>query len=130
MLLLAASIAGLTFAAGGASAQSYADNEGYYDNQPENVIVVGPRYHRERGHLGGPIETVSASRDVSFRDLDLRTHYGAHKLHQRIKSTARTLCNSLDNRYPVTADNSPDCYSNAVQEAMLQADDAIAQARR
>lgn len=131
MLLLAASIAGLTLAAAGANAQSaYDDRDGYYDNGTENIIVEVPRYEpQRRGHLGAPIRTVSMSRDVNFGDLDLSTDWGADRLRQRIKSTARQLCNNLDNRFPVTADDSPPCYSTAVNEAMDQAEDAIAKAR-
>ena len=46
-----------------------------------------------------------------------------------IRSTARTLCNKIDRMYPVSADNSPDCYRTAVNNAMDQAYDAIDRAR-
>jgi hypothetical protein len=35
----------------------------------------------------------------------------------------------LDVRYPVSADNSPPCYSTAVRNAMYEADEAISDAR-
>ena len=136
MFLLAASVAGLNLTATAVQAQDYHDRGGSYDRYAayddgyynDEVIVVGPRY-RERSTNGRPIRTVEASKDVSFYDLDLRTRWGVEKLHSRIKSTARSLCNRLDTMHPVTASDSPPCYRNAVEDAMAQADDAIARAR-
>lgn len=111
------------------SAQPY----GSYYGPPrggEEVIIQAPRYHGPaRSAIGAPIEDVSLSRPVRFDDLDLRTSWGAHALHNRISYTARTLCRRLDFEYPISTSDSPDCYRTAMAYAMEQADDAIARAR-
>jgi UrcA family protein len=94
----------------------------------EEVIVRAPRMQR-RGEYGAPLRDVSMSRTVSIADLDLTTADGVRILETRIRSTARNLCRQLDVMHPVKADNSPPCYQAAVQDAMYQAEDAIAQAR-
>lgn len=94
----------------------------------EEIEVTAPRA-RVRGELGAPLRDVSMSREVSFADLDLTTNDGARTLESRIRSTARNLCRQLDIMHPVKADNSPPCYQTAVNDAMAQAEDAIAQAR-
>lgn len=96
----------------------------------EEVIVRAPRYHApERSTIGAPIETVGTSEAVRIDDLDLRSEWGVRALHDRIEHTARVLCRQLDARYPIPASDSPDCYRNAVDDAMYQADQAIDRAQ-
>jgi UrcA family protein len=147
-LLLTASALGLALTASSANAQQYdpygnpAPNYGPPPNYappppdyapasgpPEEITVYGPRRHQERGDLGAPIQDVALSQPVRFDDLDLRTNWGARELRQRIEYTARVMCQRLDTMYPIKADDSPPCYRAAVDQAMYQADAAIAQAR-
>jgi UrcA family protein len=124
MLLTAGALA---FAAAPASAQG-----GYTDtvNGPnENVEINGPHVGQSHGKLGEPLMLTSISQQVYFDDLNLRTGRGAHILKQRVRLTARMLCRELDERYPVTADDSPPCYSAALEDSMYQANRAIAEAR-
>ncbi len=115
--------------ASSASAQSYSDNRDSY-RAGEEVTVTAPRYRGERGSTtGAPIRNVAFSRDVYVGDLDLHTNWGVRALQSRIRSTARTLCSKMDRLYPVSADNSPDCFQTAVDNAMAQADDMIADSR-
>lgn len=111
--------------------QPYGSETAYYPgNAPEDVEVYGPRLHVERGPLNGPLDTVAMSQAVHFDDLDLRTAWGAHELRSRIRFTARMLCRDLDEAYPYPpADGSPPCYRTAVENAMLQADRVIGDAR-
>jgi len=141
-----ASVAALGFALLGvaASAQDYdgdydrgapgtyeqAPPGGYYSGAPnESVTIYAPRYHEERSTIGAPIENVSLSQPVSFEDLDLRTAWGAHELHERVRASAYHLCHRLEVMYPVAADNNPPCYRNALYDADYQVDSAIAYAR-
>lgn len=128
-VLLAGSAFGLLLAAAPVSAQSYYDDVSY--GPTENVVVEAPQYYRDHrsSSTGAPIVDIALQSDVSFDDLDLRTDWGARTLHTRVASTARSLCARLDARYPVTDENSPDCYRSAYRDAMAQADEAIAQAR-
>lgn len=131
LILLAAGVAGFTMVATAAAAQSYTadrNGDGYYDGT--DVIVVGPRYEsRGRGHLGRPFEDVAISKDVSYSDLDLRNNYDADRLRNRVKYTARRLCDRLDFQYPITAPDSPPCFENAVRGGMQQAENVIARTR-
>jgi len=92
----------------------------------EEVIVRAPPYYgQQRSEIGAPIEDVSLSREVRFDDLDLGTVWGQDALRDRIRRTAMSLCQDLENRYPVTADGSPPCYRTAYDDAMDQAESAI-----
>lgn len=129
--LLAAGVFAL--ASFSANAQDYgrhdSDRDAYQNTADENVEINGPRVGKSRGKLGEPLILTSISQPVYFDDLNLRTGRGAHILKQRVRLTARMLCRQLDERYPVTADDSPPCYSAALDDAMYQADRAIADAR-
>jgi UrcA family protein len=137
--LFFASALGLIFAGSSAAAQDYGrygDQPRTYQGEPvETVIVPAPRYYEpnyyreERGRLNGDIVNVSLSSEVRFDDLDLRTRWGVDELRSRIRLSARDVCDQLERRYPVAADNSPPCYREAVEDAMDQADAAIARAR-
>jgi UrcA family protein len=112
-----------------AAAQDYGSAPDAYSNSsPDEVIIQAPRTHHyrpQRSTIGAPIEDVGLSAPVRFDDLDLTTDWGVHKLHNRIFIAARTLCQRLDNRYPVTvSDGAPSCYRQAVDDAMAQADAA------
>lgn len=136
LALCAASALGVVFAASIANAES-ADGGRYQpvaytqnDNDSDDIIVTAPRQRNERSAIGAPIRDVAMTQEVSFDDLDLTTNHGARELKNRVRQTARNLCHQLDVRYPVTADRSPDCYTTASNDALAQADDAIADARR
>lgn len=109
------------------------DDDGYryaaYGPDNETVHVTVPRYHPQRSPLGAPYRLVSMSKGVYIGDLDLRTRRDVRVLRDRISYTARTLCHRLNAMYPVTAPNSPGCYTTAMDDAMYQADIAIARAR-
>jgi UrcA family protein len=128
--LLAATAIGLALATP-ASAQQYDryDDPSYRNSSDEQIEVTVPRYHPRSSTTGAPIRDVALSREVRFDDLNLRTAWGAHQLKVRIRSAATDLCQKLNIRYPVSADNSPPCFQTAVHRAMYQADRAIGDAR-
>ncbi|MGN6516559.1 MAG: UrcA family protein [Rhizomicrobium sp.] len=103
-----------------------------YGPADENIVVEAPRSHHytpRRSAIGAPIEDVAISAPVRYDDLDLTTDRDVHRLHTRIFVAARHLCRQLDNRYPIAvSDGSPSCYRQAVDDAMAQADDAVARA--
>jgi len=98
------------------------------DGVTERVEVIMP--HEQRSEIGAPIEYRTVSREVRFDDLDLSTREGAQQLRNRVRETARELCNQPDIRIAVVTANSPPCYSTAVADAMEQVHDAVARARR
>jgi UrcA family protein len=119
----------LLFAGGAASAQDYGYQQASYEGGRENVEVSVPRYHQQRSIYGVPYREISLSKNVYVGDLDLRTRHDARVLRDRVSHTARNLCRKLDRQYPITAPMSPGCYTTAMNDAMRQADDAIAYAR-
>lgn len=124
-------------ASSSAGAQEYGPYQpGYYPAPPEEVIVRPPTYARQHSAIGAPIIDVSMSRPVRMDDLDLRTDWGARALRDRVSFTARTLCSQLNAMYPVTYDGGSDqwpinheCYRDAFDGGMAQADQAIRAAR-
>ncbi len=129
-LLCTALLAGgvLALGAGSANAQDYGYGDPGYRNAPENYEVIVPR-PKPQSRYGAPYVNTSLSQEVYFDDLDLRTNRGARILRARVQLTARLLCRDLDERYPVTADDSPPCYQNAAYNALHAADLAIRDAR-
>lgn len=102
---------------------------GVYGTNEENVQVAVPRYRPETDKAGIPMMHVSLSQQVSYADLNLRTYGGAEALRARVKLATRMLCRGLDERFPITASDSPPCYKSSVRDALYRADDAIAYAR-
>jgi len=118
-------------AAPAVSAQDYYD-ETAYGPPNEEIIVQAPEYYRHQQRdsaTGAPIVDVAMSREVAFDDLDLRSGWGARALRSRVSATARRLCDRLNVRFPAQTSDSPDCFRTAYDDAMAQADEAIARAR-
>ena len=138
---IGAGVIGLVLAGYPAAAQDYAPyvTPGFsYSQDTPEVVVVRPPYSptQRDSATGAPIENVSLSRPVRFDDLDLTSNWGVRALHTRIRIAAQTLCSQLDAMYPAAVDtngpNSPvdmSCYRRAVDDAMYQADAAVAAAR-
>lgn len=79
------------------------------------------------------VELVQRSNDVSYADLDLTTEAGARELRQRIRHTAKAVCQELHREYPFANDAdlpAGSCVDEAVHFAMLEAHAAIAAAHR
>ena len=128
------------------SAQDYGPyDDGAYPAPPveyaagpsEEVIVTAPRYRfREENGSGPrsldlPPEKVSLSKVVSYRDLDLTTWDGAGRLRDRVVRAAHHVCAQLRNAYPFEQiSTSNRCYRDAVDNALVRADEAIATARQ
>jgi len=124
VIVLAFTAAGLAAAANPAHAQSGYDYDRYGPPPGDDVTVTAPRYHG-RSAIGAPIEDVSTTRVVYFRDLDVDTPYGADRLKSRIQRAARSACDELDAMYPITDGDSPDCYKTAVQDARFRVMDSL-----
>ena len=122
-IVLAFTAAGLSIAVNPARAQGY-DDDRYGPPGGDDVTVTAPRHHG-RSAIGAPIEDVSTTRVVYFRDLDVDTPYGADRLRSRIQQAARSACDELDAMYPITDGDSPDCYKSAVQDARFQVMDSL-----
>ncbi|MHB8528110.1 MAG: UrcA family protein [Caulobacteraceae bacterium] len=114
---LALAAIGLTLAAHPASAQPYDDGPYTFGD----VTITAPRIVG-RSAIGAPIERVSASRVVPIGDLDLGAYWGRRALRARVSRAARSACDELDARYPITDERTPDCYATTFREGMVQAE--------
>jgi UrcA family protein len=133
------------FAASAAQAQDYGypndstryegryNHDGYrdvsYGGSNEVVTVEVPRHPERDSVTGAPVEDIALSEPVRFDDLDLATREGAHALRDRIRRTASQLCRRLGENYVSSSSDGSHCYRDAVDEALEQADGAIADAR-
>jgi UrcA family protein len=90
--------------------------------QTEVVVVEAIRAVTvEKTSSGIPIKEVTLKRTVNYADLDLATPSGAQVLEQRIRQTAKSACQELDQKYPNTVPNpGKDCFEGAVDGAMAE----------
>ena len=69
------------------------------------------------------LELVSASRSVSFRDLDLSKAADVTLLENRVHDAARDACNEIEKQFPKAKyhpiPENQDCVGNATSEAMI-----------
>jgi UrcA family protein len=93
------------------------------------TVRAQPRYRGRSSTTGAPIELVTAQRAVTYHDLDLTTAWGVDELNNRVKRAARSACRELDTFHPITAADSPPCYSDAVASAQYQVRDAVGYAQ-
>lgn len=135
--VVAAAAAALLAAASPASAQPYGA-AGTYATPPEEVIVTAPRPHAQFREEGGgglrsmdvPPEKVSLTTHVRYDDLDLLSPEGAHELRARVRAAAHGVCRDLAEAYPFyRIANSPSCYREAVDSALVHANEVISNAR-
>lgn len=105
-------------------------------SQPiEEVTVTAPRIVQQKvvtarsSSTGAPVEETTISRIVSFSDLDLSKAADADELRARVRTTAKDLCAELDQLYPFEPKD-PACARKSAERAMVQADNAIADARK
>lgn len=95
------------------------------ESTQSDITITAPRAGERSPTTGAPIETVTTSRIVSYRDLDLSTAAGKQELDKRVKTAARRACDWLDQMHPIAAQGSPDCLSTAVNSAKDQVDAAV-----
>ena len=100
-----------------------------YTPGTEEVIVTAPDIHMERGSIFGLPGKATLSRRVAFNDLDLTEPSDARMLRQRVRDTARDVCDTLRDAYPVHEQPGTSCYRDALKDAMPRADAAIREAR-
>jgi UrcA family protein len=99
------------------------------------ITVIAPHSieHKTVGrtYTGIPIEQISLSHHVSFRDLDLRRPADAAELNKRVDEAARIGCRELDGLYPLDelTPSNKTCTKSAIDAASRQVTAAIAAAR-
>jgi UrcA family protein len=99
--------------------------------EPEGEFIVSSS--RVSGHasvIGASSEVISISRRVSYADLNLASTAGSQEMEARVKSTARTLCEKLDEKYPLLGVQVETCVRNAVSKGMADVRAATAAAEK
>ena len=95
---------------------------------PEALIVTA-HPSLGRSSIGAPIQDVEMSQAVRADDLNLHTASGILVLRQRVKDTARNLCDELGFRYPVGTPDKYTCYKATVSNAQPRVYTAIQEYR-
>jgi UrcA family protein len=96
--------------------------------QKQNEVVVEAQ---QPGRSAvGAIDQVSVQRLVSYADISLTTPSGRAVLETRIHDAARSACGELDQKYPfpIAGDAQVTCFNKAVDDAMVDARQAMAAA--
>ena len=119
---LALAAGAVVFAGSSAFAQDYGSEE--------FVTVTAPRFHADDTRLDGPLERVLLSGSVRYDDLNLQTYEGARELKWRVREQARVICRNLAEAYQVYKLNGTSCYKDALDNALVRADEAIETARQ
>ncbi len=98
------------------------------------IIVEAPRVERtnERTTVGAPIDVISVTHRVSYKDINIGTHAGAKALEQRVSDAAKAACKEIDKLYPLMtpAVGQPACDKQAFNNAMVQVRAAVAAAEK
>ena len=83
-------------------------------------------------YTGIPVEEVSLSCHVGFRDLDLTTPAGKDELDKRIKAVATEACNQIQKLYSLEQwdTDTRTCIVDAIKDAMAQEQTIFASALR
>jgi UrcA family protein len=101
------------------------------DADPEFVVSST----RANGHAlgsvpGVPEQIISVSQRVSYADLNLASTTGSREMEERVRSTAKTLCEKLDQKYPLSGIQQETCVRNTVSKSMVDVRLAIAAAEK
>lgn len=92
----------------------------------DEVTVRAAREARHQNigkdYAGIPIEQVTLTREVGYRDIDIHSPGGITTLRRRIYLTARDACSELTNIYPITSwtSSNQECVDTAVNTALSQ----------
>ena len=107
----------------------FAASAAYAQDGSDSVTVTAPHFRADSTRVGGPLERVSLSGTVRFDDLNLQTREGARELRWRVQEQARVICRTLAEAYQVYQMNGTSCYKDALDNALVKADEAIEAAR-
>ena len=124
------------FALTGIAAAQNSNSQQQNDNQiPQITVQASHEVQRKQvgmSYTGIPVEEVSLSRHVGFRDLDLTTAAGKDELDKRIKAVAKEACNQIQKLYPLEQWDSDTrtCIADAVKGAMAQEQTILAPSSR
>jgi UrcA family protein len=136
VVVLAFALAALAFALVGHAAERNNRNQQIDDNEMPKITVEADHVVQKRQvgrtYTGIPIEEVSLTRHVGFRDLDLNSPSGRAELDKRINDVAKEACKQLQQLYPLEQweTDTDTCIANAVKNAKAQEQAIVASYQR
>lgn len=101
----------------------------------EEITVYAPYIVQKAssGPIRAPVTTVTMSRHVSYKELDLKTESGVEALEARVRQAADEICQELDHRYPKTIyvpiSQDKNCAKNAAENGLVQVKAVVAAVR-
>jgi UrcA family protein len=101
--------------------------------QPEDELVISSTRSGGLAHgssSGASEQIISLSRRVNYADLNLGTYSGSQEIEARVRSTAKSLCDKLDQMYPTLDVNTKTCVRNTVSKGMADVRAAIVAAEK
>lgn len=101
--------------------------------EPEAEFVISSTRATGLAHgslPGAKLEVVSISKRVSYADLNLASVSGSEEMEARVRSTARTLCEKLEQKYPLSGTQTETCIRDTVSKGMADVRTAIAAAEK
>jgi UrcA family protein len=104
-----------------------------FAQEAKEVVVEAPRAQVTHESVNGiPSDVITIRHRVSYKDIDISTNSGAEVLKQRIGNAAKDACKQIDTLYHNTyvALDLAACEKGATEDAMIQANAAIAGARK
>ena len=117
--VLLAAAAGCTLASQGLFAQAME----VVTVEAVREIIVG------KSAIGAPIKELTIRSRVSYADLDLTTADGAATLEKRVRDTAVSSCKEIKVDVPVEGWTIDRCIREATEDAMVQVNKAVADAK-
>jgi UrcA family protein len=79
---------------------------------------------------GSPVHIVSATRRVSYGDLNFNTPTASAVLEKRISDAAADVCRRLDERFPESTPSGRACAEIAIKDALRKVHDSEMAAQR
>jgi UrcA family protein len=104
-----------------------------FAQQPEGEFVVSSSRTGALSHAsvtGASDHVISISRRVSFADLNLASYSGSQEVEARVRTTAKALCDKLDELYSTSRIDVQACVGEAVSKGMADVRVAIATAEK
>jgi len=101
--------------------------------EPEAEFVVSSSRASGLTHgslTGAQVEVISISQRVSYADLNLTSVSGSEEMEVRVKNTARTLCEKLEQKFPLSGVQLDTCVRNTVSKGLADVRTAIASAQK
>jgi UrcA family protein len=101
--------------------------------QPDEITVVAPRDIEQkqvgRTRYGSPIQEISVSYEIGYKDLDLKKTADVEALNKRVTHIAKQACSEVTQLPPYGGNRQKqDCIRKSVKSAKDQINTAVAAA--